>query len=154
MHVDAGWNSELAVENIQNIVTSLNLDLHTLVSDWPEVRDIQRAYVLSGIANLDVAQDHAFNAALNREARRYGIKHVLTGGNMQTESILPAAWGYDAGDSTSLKAIHKRYGTISLKQYPMMSPIRRYVLNPYVYRLKVHRPLEYIDYNKSEAKNF
>ena len=124
VHVDAGWNSELAVNNIQNIVQKLNLDMHTLVVDWPEVRDLQQAYFRSGIANLDVPQDHAFIACLYTEANKFGIRDVLNGGNMQTESILPQAWGYDAEDIKSLKAIHKKYGKIKLKKYPTLSSLK------------------------------
>lgn len=153
VHVDAGWNSELAVNNIQNIVQRLGLDLHTLVIDWEEIRDLQRAYFLSGIANLDVPQDHAFIASLLQEARKYGIRDILNGGNMQTESILPNAWGYDASDPVSIKAIHERFGTVRLKRYPMLSNWERLIVAPYIRRMRTHRPLEYIDYNKDEAKD-
>lgn len=152
VHVDTGWNSELAVNNIRNIVQRLGLDLHTLVINWEEIRDIQRAYFLSGIANLDVPQDHAFIASLYQEARKYGIRDILNGGNMQTESILPAAWGYDASDSVSLKAIHKKYGRVKLSSYPIMNPFMRFIYYPYVLRMRVHRPLEYIEYRKADAK--
>lgn len=152
VHVDAGWNSELAVNNIQNIVQRLNLDMHTLVIDWPEIRDLQRAYFLSGIANLDVPQDHAFIASLYSEARKYGIKDILNGGNMQTESILPNAWGYDASDSVSLKAIHKKFGAVKLKNYPTISMFKKYFYYPVVQNMRVHRPLELIDYSKDGAK--
>jgi N-acetyl sugar amidotransferase len=152
VHVDTGWNSELAVNNIQNIVQRLNLDMHTLVIDWPEIRDLQRAYFRSGIANLDVPQDHAFIASLYSEARKYGIKDILNGGNMQTESILPNAWGYDASDAMSLKAIHKKFGTLKLRNYPMMTPWRRYVYYPFILGLRKHRPLDLIDYSKDGAK--
>ena len=152
VHVDTGWNSELAVNNIQNIVQRLNLDMHTLVIDWPEIRDLQRAYFLSGIANLDVPQDHAFIAALFSEARKYGIKDILNGGNMQTESILPNAWGYDASDSVSLKAIHHKFGTIKLRSYPMINIFEKLFYYPSLLGMRVHRPLEWIDYNKNDAK--
>lgn len=152
VHVDAGWNSELAVNNIQNIVQRLNLDMHTLVIDWPEIRDLQRAYFLSGIANLDVPQDHAFIASLYSEARKYGIKDILNGGNMQTESILPNAWGYDASDAVSLKAIHKKFGTVKLKNYPTINVFQKMLYYPHIQKMRVHRPLELIDYTKDGAK--
>ena len=152
VHVDTGWNSELAVNNIQNIVQRLSLDMHTLVVDWEEIRDIQRAYVRAGIANLDVPQDHSFIAALYSEAKKYGIKDVINGGNMQTESILPNAWGYDASDSVNLKAIHKAFGERPIKNYKLFTPFDRYVYYPFIVRMKTHRPLEYIDYSKAEAK--
>jgi N-acetyl sugar amidotransferase len=152
VHVDTGWNSELAVHNIQNIVQKLRIDLHTLVIDWNEIRDIQRAYFFSGVANLDVPQDHAFIASLYREAKKYGIRDVLNGGNMQTESILPSAWGYDASDSVNLRAIHRRFGRVPLRNYPTITAFQRLLLNPYVLGMRVHRPLEYIAYEKETAK--
>lgn len=152
VHVDSGWNSELAVSNIENICKNLEIDLHTLVIDWEEMRDLQLAYFRAGVANLDVPQDHAFNAAMVGEAKKYGIKHVLNGGNMQTESILPAAWGYDASDPASLRAIHEAHGKVKLKSYPIRSDVARLFIDPYLRGMKVHRPLEYIEYNKAGAK--
>lgn len=152
VHVDAGWNSELAINNIQNIVERLNIDLHTLVIDWEEIRDLQRSYFLSGVANLDVPQDHAFIAALCKEARKYGLRDILNGGNMQTESILPNAWGYDASDATSLLGIQKKFGTKKLRNFPIYSNWLRMVYYPFILKLRTHRPLELIDYNKAEAK--
>lgn len=152
VHVDSGWNSELAVSNIESICKNLAIDLHTLVIDWEEMRDLQLAYFRAGVANLDVPQDHAFNAAMVGEAKKYHIKHVLNGGNMQTESILPRAWGYDASDPASLRAIHKAHGKVKLKTYPIRSDFARLLVDPFIIGMKVHRPLEYIDYNKSQAK--
>lgn len=152
VHVDAGWNSELAVNNIQNIVQKLGLDMHTLVINWPEIRDLQQAYFRSGIANLDVPQDHAFVASLYKEAKKFGIKDILNGGNMQTESVLPEAWGYDASDARSLFSIHRRYGKLKLKSFPTISNFERFIYYPYIARMIVHRPLEWIDYRKDDAK--
>jgi N-acetyl sugar amidotransferase len=154
VHVDAGWNSELAVNNIQNIVQRLGLDLHTLVVDWEEIRDLQRAYFRSGIANLDVPQDHAFFASLLKEAKKYGVRDILNGGNMQTESILPEAWGYNASDLTSIKAIHARFGAVKLKRYPTLSNRDRFLEEIRVSRVRSHRPLEYVEYDKQKAKKF
>jgi N-acetyl sugar amidotransferase len=152
VHVDSGWNSELAVSNIEGICRRLGVHLHTLVIDWEEMRDLQLAFFRSGVANLDVPQDHAFNAALVREAKKYGVRQVLNGGNMQTESILPKAWGYDASDPVHLRSIHKAFGKLPLKSFPVRSDFSRFVTDPFVFRMKVHRPLEFIDYNKFEAK--
>jgi N-acetyl sugar amidotransferase len=154
VHVDTGWNSELAVMNIQNIVQRLNLDLHTLVIDWEEMRDLQLAYLKSGIANLDVPQDHCFIASLFKEAKKYGIRHIMNGGNMATESILPASWGYSASDSWNLRDIHKKFGSVNLSSYPTLNFWDLNLLLPYIDRMEVIRPLEYIDYNKSQVKEF
>lgn len=154
VHVDTGWNSELAVNNIQNIVQKLNLDLHTLVIDWREMKDLQLAYFKSSVANLDVPQDHCFIASLYKEAEKYGIKYIMNGGNMATESILPIAWGYDAADDINLKAIHKKYGSVKLKSFPTISIFQQKIWYPHIKKMKVIRPLEYINYNKAQVKEF
>ena len=154
VHVDAGWNSELAVNNIQNIVQRLGLDLHTKVINWEEIRDLQRAYFLSGLANQDVPQDHAFFASLYNEARAYGIKDIVTGGNLQTESILPSAWGHDAMDSTNILAIHKKFGRVKLREFPIHSNWQRFFWKQYINPMRTHRPLDCTDYDKDHAKDF
>ncbi len=154
VHVDTGWNSELAVNNIEKIVKILGLDLHTLVVDWNEMRDLQRAFFKSSVPNCDVPQDHAFIAALYSEARKYDLHHILNGGNMSTESILPATWGYDAADLVHIEDIHHRFGERKLKSYPTISFFEKSIKYPYVYKLKVHRPLEFIPYNKEKVKQF
>lgn len=152
VHVDSGWNSELAVSNIQNIVQKLKIDLHTLVIDWDEIKDIQLAFLRASIANLDVPQDHVFIASLYQEAEKYGIKYILNGGNMATESILPKAWGYDASDPKHLLSIHKQFGKNKLKTYPIFTNYKKLFYYPFVKRMKTLRPLELINYNKFEAK--
>jgi N-acetyl sugar amidotransferase len=154
VHVDTGWNSELAVNNIQSIVQKLNLDLHTLVIDWEEMRDLQLSFFKSSIANLDVPQDHSFIASLYKEARKYGIKYIMNGSNMSTESILPNAWGYSSSDSIHLLGIHKLFGNIKLKTYPIYTLFNKYFYYPYVLKMKTITPLEWIEYNKEEAKQF
>lgn len=154
VHVDAGWNSELAVNNIQSLVERLNIDLHTIVIDWDEIKDLQRAFFRSGLANLDVPQDHAFVASLYREAEKYGIKDILNGGNMQTESILPESWGYDANDARSLAAVHNQFGSRKLKSFPLYTQWHSLIYYPFIKGMRTHRPLEYLDYNKDDAKSF
>jgi N-acetyl sugar amidotransferase len=154
VHVDTGWNSELAVNNIQNVVQKLGLDLHTLVIDWEEIKDLQLSFFKSSIANLDIPQDHAFIASLYQEAQKYGIKYILNGGNMATESILPNAWGYDASDPKHVTAIQARFGSVKLRTYPLYTNYKKLFYYPFVKRMKTLRPLELIDYNKDEAKAF
>lgn len=154
VHVDAGWNSELAVNNIENLVTNLNIDLHTIVIDWEEIRDLQRSFFYASVPNVDVPQDHAFFAAMYKEAVKFKHKHVLNGGNMATESILPTYWGYDAMDKYHIMDIHNKFGKVKLKQYPTFGPFEKVVKYPIVHGFKVHRPLELIDYDKHEAKKY
>jgi N-acetyl sugar amidotransferase len=154
VHVDTGWNSELAVNNIQSIVQKLNLDLHTLVIDWEEMRDLQLSFFKSSVANLDVPQDHCFIASLYKEARKYGVKYIMNGSNMSTESILPNAWGYSSSDPIHVLGIHKLFGKVKLKTYPVYTLFNKYLYYPYFVKMKTITPLEWIEYNKEDAKQF
>jgi len=154
VHVDAGWNSDQAVRNIESIVKGLNLDLFTNVIDWEEMQDLQRAYLLSGVENQDTPQDHVFFASLYRFAVKHGIKWVLSGYNYSSESVLPRAWGYNPRDSRQLKAIHARFGRRKLKSYPIATLLHHYIYWPKIRGLKVVHPLNLIDYDKEQAKAF
>lgn len=151
VHVDGGWNSELATKNIENIVRKLDIDLHTYVVDWEEMRDLQRAFLRAGLANQDVPQDHAFFASLYGNAQAYGLRYVLSGGNIATESIMPEEWAYNAMDLRHLEAVHRRFGSIKLKTFPRVSFFRYYFWNRYVKRMRVIRPLNYMPYVKNDA---
>jgi N-acetyl sugar amidotransferase len=151
VHVDAGWNSELAVMNIEQICKRLGLDLVTHVVDWEEMQDVQLAFLRSNLANQDVPQDHAFFAALYGYAIKAGIKYVISGSNFATESILPQSWGYDAMDATHIKAVHRRFGRRKLRDFPIVSFFDLYFRYPLLLKMEVLRPLNYIPYNKEEA---
>lgn len=152
VHFDSGWNSELAVNNIENIVKKLGFDLHTFVVDWEEMRDLQLAFFRASLANCDIPQDHGFYAILHHTAAQYGIKTIISGGNNATEWILPRAWGYNAADLAHLRAVHARYGKHKLRNYPTLSFFRRYVWYPYLRGIKTIRLLDYLPYDKREAK--
>lgn len=151
VHVDAGWNSELAVANIEKIVKHCGFDLHTHVVDWEEMRDLHLAYLRAGVANQDVPQDHAFFANLYHFATSNGIRTVLSGGNIATESIFPKAWHGAAMDAINLKAIHKRYGERPLKNYRTVSFFDYYIWYPFVKKMRAVRPLNYMPFNKESA---
>jgi N-acetyl sugar amidotransferase len=151
VHVDAGWNSELAVANIEKIVKHCNFDLHTHVVDWEEMRDLHLAYLRAGIANQDVPQDHVFFASLYHFATKNGIRTILSGGNIATEGIFPKAWHGSAMDAINLKAIHRRFGEHPLKTYTTVSFFEAYVWFPFVKRMRTARPLNYLPYDKAQA---
>lgn len=151
VHVDAGWNSELAVKNIEEIVGRLGLDLHTVVIDWEAMRDLQLAFLRANVANQDTPQDHAFFASLYRYALGKGIKRVISGANYATESILPSAWGYSPMDVRHIKAIHRRFGGRPLRSFPLAGTFDVYVNFPYLRRLEVVAPLNYMPYRKTDA---
>lgn len=151
-HIDAGWNSQQAVNNIEKIVEALGLDLHTEVVDWLEMRDLQLAYFRSQVPDLDTPQDHAFVAALYNFAAKHGVKYILNGGNYSTECVRePLAWHYHASDLRQLKDIHRRFGTRPLKTFPMSNIFTYKVYYRYVLGMRVVRPLNYMPYHKEQA---
>lgn len=152
IHIDGGWNSELAVHNIEQIVKKLDIDLYTGVVNWEEMKDLQLAYFKSQLANQDVPQDHVFFAKLYEVSLKHNIKYFLTGGNFATESILPPAWGYNAMDAVQLRAVHKKFGKLKLKDYTTVSFFKKYFYYPFVIKFKIIRPLDLIEYNKDDAK--
>jgi len=152
VHVDAGWNSELAVANIEKIVKHCKFDLHTHVVDWEEMRDLHLAYLRSGLSNQDVPQDHVFFASLYHFATKNGIRYILSGGNIATESIFPLSWhGGSAMDSINLKAVHRRFGERPLRTYNTISFFEYYVWYPFVKKMRTVRPLNYMPYDKQAA---
>jgi N-acetyl sugar amidotransferase len=151
VHVDGGWNSELASQNIEAIVKELDIDLYTHVVDWSEMKDLQLAFLKSQVANQDVPQDHAFFAALYAFATKHGIRYVLSGSNFATESKLPAICGYNAMDLLQLKSIHKKFGQRKLKTYPTVPFWKYYFYYPVIKKMRVIKPLNYMDYNKDKA---
>lgn len=151
VHVDAGWNSELAVSNIEKIVKHCKYDLHTHVVDWQEMRNLQLAYLNSAVANQDVPQDHVFFASMYHFATNNGIRYILSGGNIATEGIFPTAWHGSAMDAINLKAIYRTYGNIPLVSYNTISFFQYYIWYPFVKKMRTVRPLNYLRYNKAEA---
>lgn len=154
VHVDAGWNSQIAVNNIEKMVKKLNLDLFTYVVNWDDIRRLQVAFLKSSLANQDVPQDHSFFAKLYQVADENNIDYTITGSNLTSESILPQSWGYDSNDSIQLKAIFNEFGHGKLRNYPTMSFFKNKIYWPYFKKMKVVKPLNFIDYNKNEAIHF
>lgn len=156
VHVDAGWDSELAVKNIELLVKKLGIDLYTHIIDWEEMRDLQLAFLKASVANQDIPQDHAFMAGLLHVTlmtlkNSRGARYILGGNNMATESILPSAWGHRARDLKHLKAIHRKYGLRKLKRFPTLNFFQGHIYYPYIKKIRTVHPLNYMDYNKEEA---
>lgn len=151
-HVDAGWNSQIAVNNIERLVDGLGLDLYTEVINWEEIKDLQLAFFKSGVSHIDTPQDHSFFATMYKFASKHNIKHILTGGNYSTECVRnPLEWMYYQSDSIQLKDIYKKYGTGKLKDYPVTNILWHKVFLPYFKKIKLIRPLDFFPYNKDEA---
>jgi N-acetyl sugar amidotransferase len=151
VHVDAGWNSEIAVRNIEMIVSHCGFELHTHVMDWEDMRNLQLAYLRAGLSNQDVPQDHAFFATLYRFANANRIRNIISGGNIATEGIFPASWHGSAMDAINLRAVYKRWGGPPLRRYQTVSFWEVYVTFPLVRRMSVLRPLNFMPYNRQAA---
>lgn len=151
VHVDAGWNSELAVANIEKIVKHCHYDLYTHVVDWEEMRDLHLAFLKAGIANQDVPQDHIFFASLYHFATKNKIRYILSGGNIATEAIFPSQWQGSAMDAINLRAIHRRFGQQKLKAYKTISFFQYYIWYPMVLKMRTVYPLNFMPYDKEQA---
>jgi len=151
-HVDGGWNTDIAVNNIQMLVDKLGLDLFTEVIDWEEMKDFQLAFFKSGTPHLDIPQDHAFFGTMFHFANKYKIKHILNGGNFSTECIRnPKDWIYYGTDMSLIKDIRSQFGTSKMEKYPWSGILYHKVYLRYVKGVQVIRPLNYLPYDKKIA---
>ena len=151
--VDTGWNLNVAVENIEKVVSGLGLELNTEIINWNEMKDLQLAFFKSQVPYQDLPQDHVIFAALYNFAVKHKIKHVLTGGNYSTECIRePLEWVYQ-NDLRMIKDIHKKFGKKPLKTLPMTSMFKYKIYYRFAKGMKVHRPLDLIPYSKEDAIN-
>jgi N-acetyl sugar amidotransferase len=153
-HVDAGWNSEVAVNNINVLVDKLGLDLYTEVINWEEMRDFQLAMFKSGVPHLDIPQDMAFIGVLYKFAEKHGIKYILNGGNISTECVgTPLDILYWGTDMVQVRDILRQYGTLPMRTYPFSSIwYHKFYLR--LFRgVKVFKPLNYMPYIKRDAMN-
>lgn len=152
VHVDAGWNTDTAVNNIHKICNKLGIVLHTIIIDWPTMKELQRAYMFSGLPNLDIPQDHAFIAAVYKYTLKHKIKYMLNGSNLATEGILPNSWGYANTDFVSIKSVYKKHRRTgskrSLRKYPHFGILKYVYYTRTVERIKL---LNLIPYTKKDA---
>lgn len=151
VHTDAGWNSDAAVRNIEKIVKACKFDLFTVVIDWDEMADLQRAFLRAGVPDQDIPQDHVIFAAFYGLAAKHRIKWVLSGHNFACESVLPPAWGYDAMDWHHMVAIHRKFGERKLGTFPRMSRARFGLEFTLLRGIRVVKPLNLLPYVKADA---
>jgi N-acetyl sugar amidotransferase len=151
VHLDNGWNSELASHNIASLVTGLGVDLYTHVIDWSENRDLQLSFFRANVVDIELLMDNAMLALNYRQAARHGVKHILSGANLATEGLtMPAGWSNYKRDVRNIRAIHRRFGTLPIKTHPLLSTAR-HAWYEIVRGIRWHALLDYFDYNKFEA---
>lgn len=151
-HCDAGWNSDLGVSNIQKIIEGLNLDLVTEVINWEEMKDLQRAFFLSQVPFVDMAQDLALFSAIYNFAAKNGFKYVITGGNNSTECVRECIeWTYFSTDMRHVRDIHRRFGTRSLDTFPTCDILKYKFYYRWVKGVRVIKLLDSVPYIKKQA---
>ena len=153
-HVDAGWNTDQAVSNIEKLVDGLGLDLYTEVINWDEMRDLQLSFLHSQIPDQDLPQDAAFFSSLYKFARKYKIKTIMTGSNFSTECCRePEAWGGYLGIDTLLfKDIHSKFGRKRLKSFPLVDILTYKIFYQRIIGMKTVMPLNLVPFIKKDAE--
>lgn len=154
-HVDAGWNTDQAVGNIEKLVDGLGLDLYTDVVNWEEVKRMQVAFLRSGIPDQDLVQDAAFFTGLYKFARKHKIKHIITGSNFSTECCRePEEWGGYLGiDKTLFADIWAKCGDEKPHDFPLVDILVYKVWYQKILGMKVHHPLNLVPYVKKDAED-
>lgn len=153
VHLDNSWDSELAVKNIENIVTKLDIDLYTHILDWEEFRELQLAFLKASVPDGEIPTDHAIVAILYQKAIEEGIQYIISGSNIATESILPPKWSAGHLDWRYINSVQKRFGNCKLTTFPHFNFGQFFLYYPYVKRIQTVRLLDLIEYNKAQVLN-
>lgn len=152
LHLDNGWDSEIAVRNIHQLAQQLNIPYTSYVLDWEEFKQLQLAFLRSSIVDLEIPTDLAIPGALYKIAAKHNIKYIISGGNYTSEGILPIKWGYHVKKDLKLyRSIIKKHGTIRRKKTPATGYLSE-LYYKFFKGIKTIYLLNYIDYNKDEAK--
>ena len=153
VHFDNGWNSELAVSNIEKTLSKLDIDLYTYVIDWPMFRDLQLSFLKASTPDGEIPTDHAIDSFLWNEASKRGIKYIVSGMNFKSEAMSVPAWAYGHSDWRYIKSIQKKFGSKKLKNYPHYTFFDLFKFNV-LKGIRIVSVLNYIDYNKEEVMQF
>ena len=151
IHLDNGWNSEIAARNIENVVKRLNIDLQTEVLDWAEFRSLQVAFLRASTPDCEIPTDHAITAVLYRAAIAHGVTYILNGVNLVTEQMMPRSWSYGHFDWRYVQSVARKHGDRPLRTFPHYTAFEHEVRFPFWNRIKEVLPLNYIDYNKADV---
>jgi N-acetyl sugar amidotransferase len=149
VHFDNGWDSEIAVTNIKNATTELDVDLHTVVADWEEFKDLQIAFLKASVPDAEVPTDYVIYSVLCQAAAEQGVKYVIEGHSFRTEGTSPVSWSYM--DGRYIRTIHKKFGKKKITSFPIMS-LSKFLYYVFVKRIRVVRVLEFMDYRQKEAE--
>jgi len=154
-HVDAGWNTDQAVGNIEKLVNGLGLDLYTEVANWDSVKRMQVAFLKSAIPDQDLVQDAVFFSQLYKFAKKYKIKYVLTGSNFSTECCRePEEWGgYLGVDKKLFTDVWQKYGDQKPIDFPLIDILTSKIWFQIILGMQMVYPLNLVNYTKKDAEN-
>jgi N-acetyl sugar amidotransferase len=150
VHFDNGWNSDVAVRNIKKSTKNLNVDLHTLVADWEEFKDLQKSFLKASTPDAEVPTDYAIISTLYKVANQFKVKYILSGHSFRTEGVSPLRWTYM--DGRYIRAVHRRFGSLKIKSFPIMS-VGELAYFSIFKRMHYVPFLSYLDYNHEEAES-
>ncbi|MBE2187354.1 MAG: N-acetyl sugar amidotransferase [Rhodothermales bacterium] len=150
VHMDNGWNSELAVSNIQKTLDTLGIDLYTEVLDWDEFRDLQLSFLKASTPDSEIPTDHAITAVLMHVAKQHGVRYIINGSNVRTEAILASAWSQGIRDWKYIRSVHKRFGSVPLESFPHFT-LWDFVRESLMPSITSYSILNDIEYSKTEA---
>jgi N-acetyl sugar amidotransferase len=151
LHVDSGWNSEISVINIEKIVDKSGFDLWTEVLPWKEMKDVQRAFILAGVLDIDLPFDNAMLMYNYNTAKKFGIQYILNGYSTSTEGIMPPNFSHYKYDKRNIIDIHKSFGRTKRKKLQFLSTLN-YLYFDKIKKIQFLHPLNHLEYNKAEAK--
>lgn len=151
IHLDNGWNSELAVHNIHSIIEACGFPLYTHVIDWPENKDMQLSFMKADVVDIELLMDNAMRKLNYSLANKYGIKYILSGSNTANEGFrMPPNWNHYKKDKKNIVAIHKKHGSVPIKTHPLLSIYDQFYYE-YLKKIQWCKPLDYINYKKNDA---
>ncbi len=152
VHMDNGWDSELAANNIEKLVRKLGVDLYTHVIDWDEYRDLMQSFFDADVIDVELLYDNAMLAVNYQQASKYGLRYILSGSNLNTEGmILPKNWNWFKWDKKNIYSIQRKFGQgHTPKTFPGVG-FKEFIYFLYVKRIKWISFLDYLSYNKAEA---
>lgn len=150
IHFDNGWNSELAVSNIEKTLDALEIDLFTYVIDWREFKDLQLSFLKASTPDGEIPTDHAISALLFREADKRGIRYIISGMNFSTEAMSVPSWAYGHSDWKYIRSVHKIFGSSSLRKFPHFTFMDLFWWT-FIKGIKVVSILNYVEYSKEHV---
>tara|TARA_B100000575_G_scaffold292914_1_gene302680 strand:+ start:1025 stop:2137 length:1113 start_codon:yes stop_codon:yes gene_type:complete len=152
IHMDNGWNSKISNQNINKILEKTKFDYKTLILNWEEFKDLQRAFLYAGVPDIELLTDHAIFSYILNFAIKNNIKFIISGVNYATEHSVVPSWGWRKDDFSHIKKIHKKYGKLKIKSFPKMYPFKKFFYEKILKKITYIDLLDYLNYNSHEAK--